>query len=141
MTTTRAARPALDVLALPGLRAFVRWRHARLTLQLPLLAVALLAVYDGLSGPQLAGLNVATVSVWVHYRGLLVLGLALLGNLFCAACPLMLTRGPSRWLRRRLPQLRWPRGLRNKYLVLGLTVVFLLSYEGFNLWASPWLTA
>ncbi|GGR28192.1 4Fe-4S ferredoxin [Deinococcus ruber] len=130
-----------DVLALPGLRALVRWRYARLLLQLPLLALALLAVYDGFSGSQLAGLNVATVSVWVQYRGLLALSLLLVGNVFCAACPLLLTRGPSRVLKRLLPQRTWPRFLRNKYLTLALTLLFLYSYEAFALWASPWLTA
>ncbi|WP_102124864.1 4Fe-4S binding protein [Deinococcus planocerae] len=133
--------PRLDLLRLPGLGRFARWRYARLTLQLPLLALALLAVFDGLIGRQVAPQNLATVSVWLHYRGLLVLALLVLGNLFCAACPLMLTRGPSRLLGRFLPRLSWPRALRNKFLVLGLTVAFLFAYELFDLWASPWLTA
>lgn len=139
--TTRRRVPGPDLLRLPGLGRFVRWRYARLTLQLPLLALALLAVFDGLTGRQVAPQNLATVSVWLHYRGLVVLALLVLGNLFCAACPLMLTRGPSRWLRRLTPRLTWPRALRNKYPVLGLTVAFLFAYEAFDLWASPWLTA
>jgi polyferredoxin len=132
---------AFDLLRLPGIRTLVNWRYARLILQIPLLLLALLSVYDGLTGSPLAGLNVATVSVWVHYRGVTALVLALFGNLFCAGCPLLLTRGPSRWLRRALPQLSWPRFLRNKYLTLGLTVAFLFCYEAFALWSSPWLTA
>ena len=141
MTTKRASRRSVDLLALPLIGPLVRGRYGRLLLQIPLLLLALLAIYDGLSGSSLAGLNVATVSVWVHSRGLTVLALALVGNLFCAACPLMLTRGPSRLLRRVLPQFAWPRFLRNKYLTLGLTVAFLYSYEAFALWSSPWLTA
>ncbi len=131
-----------DLLSLPGLRRFIRWRYARLAFQLPLLILAVFAIVDGFTGRDVAPRNVATVSVWLHYRGLVVVALALVGNAFCAACPLMLTRGATRWLERRLPfKLRWPDGLRNKYLVIFLLLAIFFSYEVFNLWASPWLTA
>lgn len=131
-----------DLLSLPGLRRFARWRYARLALQLPLLLLALFVVVDGLTGRQVAPRNVATTAVWLHYRGLLVLGLAVVGNAFCAACPLMLTRGLSRRLERLLPRkLAWPRALRSKWLVIALLLAFFLAYEVFDLWASPWLTA
>ncbi len=131
-----------DVLSLPGLRRFARWRYARFALQLPLLILALFVIVDGLTGRQVAPRNVATTAVWLHYRGLLVLGIAVIGNAFCAACPLMLTRGLSRRLERLLPRkLAWPRGLRNKWLVIAVLLAFFLSYEIFDLWASPWLTA
>ncbi|NJK43284.1 MAG: 4Fe-4S ferredoxin [Pleurocapsa sp. SU_196_0] len=137
---TRAA-PRFDLLRLPGLRGFLRWRYARFALQVPLFLVALLAVYDGFTGRQIAPVNTATVSVWVHYRGLVALAIAVAGNLFCAACPLMLTRGPTRFLKRFVPEFQFPRVLRNKYTVLAMTAFFLFSYEHFDLWASPWLTA
>ncbi|MBB5234311.1 4Fe-4S binding protein [Deinococcus budaensis] len=130
-----------DLLRLPGVERFMRLRYARLAFQLPLLLLALLAVYDGLTGRQVAPQNLATVSVLLHYRGLLVLALLAVGNVFCAACPLMLTRGATRTLRRFTPHWPWPRALRNKFLVLGLTAGFLFAYEYFDLWASPWLTA
>lgn len=131
-----------DLFRLPGVRSFVRWRYARLVFQLPLLLLAIFVIVDGLTGRQLAPRNVATASVWLHYRGLVVIALALVGNAFCAACPLMLTRGLSRRLERILPaKLRWPQAFKNKYLVLGLLVLFFFSYETFDLWASPWLTA
>ena len=44
-------------------------------------------------------------------------------------------------LKRFLPQFEFPKILRNKYGVLALTILFLFSYEYFDLWASPWLTA
>lgn len=135
------ASSRFDLLHVPLLGAFLRWRYSRFALQLPLLLIAALCVYDGLTGRQLAPRNTATVAVWVHYRGLVALALALAGNLFCAACPLMLTRGQTKFLKRFLPQLELPRFLRNKYGVLGLTLLFLFSYEYFDLWASPWLTA
>lgn len=131
-----------DLFRLPGLRRFVRWKYARLVFQLPLLLLAVFAVVDGFTGRQLAPRNIATTSVWLHYRGLVVIALALIGNAFCAACPLMLTRGLTRRLERLLPaKAAWPSGLKNKYLVTVLLVAFFFSYEYFDLWASPWLTA
>jgi polyferredoxin len=130
-----------DVLRLPLIGSFLRWRYSRLILQLPLLLVAFLCVYDGFTGRQNATVNVAGVSIWLYYRGLVAVALAIFGNLFCAACPLMLTRGPSKFLSRFLPKFEWPRILRNKYLVLGLTVAYLFAYEFFDLWQWPYLTA
>jgi Fe-S-cluster-containing hydrogenase component 2 len=58
---------------------------------------------------------------------------------FCLACPFQLPRQLGRWL---WPaRLRWPRALRNKWLAIGLIVVFFWSYEAFSLWNSPWWTA
>ncbi len=131
-----------DLFSILGLRRFIRWKYARFIFQLPLLILALMVIIDGFTGRQLAPRNVATTSVWLHYRGLVVLALALVGNAFCAACPLMLTRGASRRLERFLPsKLAWPSFLKNKYLVLIITFFYLFSYEYFDLWASPWLTA
>ncbi len=73
--------PSFDLLRVPGLGRLLRWRWGRLVFQLPLLALAALVVYDGLTGPPLASQNIATVSVWVHYRGLVMLALLLAGNL------------------------------------------------------------
>lgn len=152
-TPTRATAPAgrwpdqprgFDLMGRLGLRRFFRWKYARLVFQLPLLILVAIMLIDGFTGRQLAPRNMATTATWLHWRGLVVLALALVGNAFCAACPLMLTRGTSRWLRTNLPerlQFRWPRALHNKYTVTVLMVLFFFSYELFDLWASPWLTA
>jgi polyferredoxin len=140
---TPPARPlGPDLLRVLGLRRFVRWRYARLVLQVPLLLLALFLVVDGFTGRQLAPRNLATTTVWLHYRGLVVVALLVVGNLFCAACPLMLTRGPARFLKGLLrSDVRWPRAWRSKWLVVGLLLAFFFAYEAFDLWASPWLTA
>ena len=84
-------------------------------------------------------MNLAGVLPWIHWRGLLILGLLVAGNVFCMACPFML---PRTLARRWLPQGRsWPRWLRNKWLAVVLLVVFLWAYEAFALWDSPWWTA
>jgi len=133
---------AADLLTWPLLGPFLRWRHARRTLQTILLIASGFIVFDGLFGPQQAPKNLATVTAWVHYRGLVVLALLLVGNLFCLACPFMLPREAGRWLGQHLG---WQRvvtkGMRNKWLTVILLVLFFMAYELFSLWASPWWTA
>ncbi|MGL4611754.1 MAG: 4Fe-4S binding protein [Trueperaceae bacterium] len=131
-----------DLFRLPLLRAFIRWKYARFVFQLPLLALALFVIVDGFTGYQLSPRNVATTSVWLHYRGFVAIALAIFGNAFCAACPLILTRGATKRLERLLPnKLTFPKFLRNKYFVTALLLFYFFSYEYFNLWSSPWLTA
>lgn len=128
-----------DLLQAPLLGRFLRWRWSRLPGQATLFAIALVAIYDGFTGPSVASQNIATVSVWVHYRGLLILALLLLGNLFCFACPFTIPRTLARRLSISGP--RWPAALRNKWVsIAGLVIIFWL-YEWLDLWASPWLTA
>jgi ferredoxin len=128
-----------DLFNLPGIGRFLRWRHARTALQIPLLGGAALMIFDGLAGPQLAPKNLATVLTWVHYRGLVVLALAFAGNLFCLACPFMLVRNLMR--RFHTPARLWPRSLRTKWLAAGLLGLMLFAYELFDLWAQPAWTA
>lgn len=128
-----------DVLRLPLIGRLLKMRYGRLLLQLPLLVIALLLIYDGFTGPQRAAENLATVVPWVHYRGLVVLALLLAGNLFCMGCPFTLPRTLAKRLS--LIPRRFPRVLRNKWLAIaGLFGIFFL-YEWFDLWASPALTA
>lgn len=129
----------LDVLKITVAGRLLTWRWGRLLLQLLLLAVAGLIIYDGFTGPQVAPENIATVAAWLHYRGLVVLALLFFGNLFCMSCPFMWPRTLARKLAGR--GRRWPRALRNKWLAIGAFVLFLFAYEWFDLWASPLLTA
>ena len=77
--------------------------------------------------------NIATTSVWLHYRGLVVLALAFFGNAFCAACPLMLTRGISKRIDKLVNhKFRFPKALKNKYLVIVLMLLYFFSYEFFD---------
>ncbi|MGH2543520.1 MAG: 4Fe-4S binding protein, partial [Ardenticatenaceae bacterium] len=131
-----------DLLDLPLLGRFLRWRHARPTLQAMVLGLTALLLFDGFLGPQMAYKNVATVGVWVHYRGLLMLSLLVLGNLFCMACPFMLPRKVAKRLQEGLHLGRgWPTWLPQKAVAILLLVLFFWVYEAWNLWASPWLTA
>jgi cytochrome c oxidase assembly factor CtaG len=133
------APATFDVLKLPVVGSFLRWRHARLSVQIPLLLGAGFIIYDGFRGPPIGAMNLAGVLPWVHWRGLIVLGMLVAGNVFCMACPFMV---PRTLARRWLPRGRsWPKWLRNKWLAVFLLVVFLWAYEAFALWDSPWWTA
>lgn len=130
---------AFDLLDIPILGRFLRWRHSRVVLQIPLLILSVAMVLHGLFGPDLAQKNLATTLTWVHFRGLLVFVLLFAGNFFCLACPLVLVRDAARRLIH--PRFSWPRSLRNKWLPAGLFVLLLFSYERFSLWSSAWWTA
>jgi cytochrome c oxidase assembly factor CtaG/ferredoxin len=130
---------SFDLLRVPLLGRFLKWRHARLSLQLPLLLLAGLVIFDGLCGPQAGALNLAGVLPWIHWRGLLVLGLFAGGNVFCMGCPFLL---PRTLARRWLPAgWSWPRRLRSKWLAVLLLVTFLWAYEALALWDRPAWTA
>lgn len=128
-----------DLLKVPWLGRFLRWRHARATLQWPLFAVAMVMVLHGLFGPELAPKNLSTLLAWVHYRGVLMVALMAAGNLFCLGCPFVLVRDLGRRLIR--PTRNWPRRLRNKWLAVGLLVGVFFVYEAFDLWGSPFWTS
>jgi cytochrome c oxidase assembly factor CtaG len=128
-----------DVLRLPLLGRFLRWRHARLCLQLAMLLLAALVIYDGFRGPQVGAMNLAGVLPWVHWRALVVLGLLIAGNVFCMGCPFLLPRTIARrWLPARW---NWPRRLRSKWVAVLLLVVFFWAYEALSLWDRPKWTA
>ena len=132
-------KPRIDVLHWRGIGRFLRWRHGRLFGQLLLLFVAIIVVYDGLTGPPFAPENLATNTVWLQYRGFVMLALLLVGNLFCMNCPFTIPRSLARkWSG---TGRRWPRTLRNKWVALAVLFVYLFLYEWLDLWASPWLTA
>jgi polyferredoxin len=135
----RASPREMDLLRVPALGRFLRWRHARTLLQATLLVAAVVILLDGLFGPELAPRNLAGVIPWVHWRGFVVLALLVAGNLFCMACPFML---PRRLAKRFLPADReLPPLLRSKGFAVALLIAFFWSYEAFALWESPWLTA
>ena len=128
-----------DLTLTPVLGRFLRWSYARHALQLPLAVLAAIVIYDGLCGPQLAPMNLAGVLPWVHWRGLVILGLFAAGNISCMACPFTLPRAlVHRWLPRGR---EWPRWLRTKWLAVFFFVMFLWTYEAFSLWDRPFWTA
>lgn len=128
-----------DLLRLPFLGPVLKSLTTRRVVQFVLLLLAAAVVADGFLGPQIGSLNLAGVLPWVHWRGLTVIALVLLGNVFCYACPFTFLRDAGRKI---LPANRnWPRALRSKWIAVLLLAIYLWAYEAFSLWNSPWLTA
>jgi len=128
----------MDLLNRGPFRTLARLQTRR-ALQISVLAIAIVIVAHGLVGPQTAPRNLATVVTWVFYRGLLVVSLLALGNLFCAVCPMMLMRDLARCVV--VPRRQWPRALRNKWTAVALLAAGLFAYEQFDLWSLPFVTA
>ena len=129
----------MDLLRLPILGSMLRWRHIRVSLQIVMLVIAASIVVHGLFGPQIGPRNLATVLTSIHWRGLLVIGLLVAGNVFCTACPMILARDAARRIAE--PRFSWPRRLRRKWIGIGLLILVLFSYELFDLWELPAATA
>jgi len=134
-----AAALPFDLLRVPVLGGIVGSRYFRRTLQIMTLILAAAIVLDGLLGPKLSPMNLAGVLPWTHWRALTVIGLLVVGNLFCMACPFVFVRDLGRKL---LPGgMRWPRALSSKWLAVSLIVLYLWAYEAFDLWDKPGITA
>ena len=132
-------RGNVDLLKLPFLGAVLRWRHLRPTAQAAMFLLAFAMIVDGLLGPQMSPMNLAGVLPWTHWRGLTVIALLAVGNLFCMACPFMLPRAVGRRLG--LARWSWPRALRSKWPAVALLLAFFWAYEVLGLWDSPRWTA
>ena len=131
--------PRWDLLRLPFAGAMLRQRYTRRIAQFVMLMVAATVVWDGFFGPQVSALNLAGVTPWIHWRGLLMIGLLAAGNVFCMACPFMIPRELGKRL---FPaKHRWPYFLRSKWLAAVLLVAYLIAYEAFSLWDRPSWTA
>ncbi len=137
-----SAKPALprwDLLRLPFVGTLLRHRFARRMAQFVMLVIAATVVWDGFFGPQVSSVNLAGVTPWIHWRGLLMIGLLAAGNVFCMVCPFML---PRELAKRMFPaKHRWPHFLRSKWLAAALLVAYLIAYEAFSLWDRPSWTA
>jgi polyferredoxin len=129
----------VDTLATLRIGGIFRSKFGRFIPQLSIAMVAFLIIYDGLTGPQLAPRNSATIISWVIFRGLIILTLIFAGNFFCMACPFALTRTIARKLS--IAGNRWPQVLRNKWISIGTLFLIFWLYEWLDLWESPWLTA
>ncbi|MDX2169895.1 MAG: cytochrome c oxidase assembly protein [Deltaproteobacteria bacterium] len=129
----------LDLLHLPYIAPLLRSLAFRRAIQALMLLLAAAVVLDGFLGPRMSPMNLAGVLPWTYWRGLVVVALLAVGNLFCFACPFMLPRE----LAKRVIGARraWPRWLRGKWLAVALLLAYLASYELFDLWDRPAATA
>ncbi len=136
---TGVAAGPFDLLRVAGLGRLLRSGRSRRVAQAAMLLVAGAVVLDGLLGPTMSPMNLAGVLPWTYWRGVVIVALLMVGNVFCMVCPFMLPRE----LGKRLLGARrvWPRRLRSKWLALALLLVYLWAYEAFDLWDAPAATA
>jgi ferredoxin len=110
-----------------------------MALQVSLLLFSIILIAVGIWGPQFAPKNIATLFIWVHYRGFLVLALLIWGNIFCMSCPFIFARDCLRIFIK--PKFLWPKKLQNKWTAMFLFCAVLFYYEYMSLWSSPYKTA
>jgi cytochrome c oxidase assembly factor CtaG len=139
IVATQQQLATFDFLRLPIVGSLLKLAATRRVVQVVALVAAAAIIVDGFYGAKVAPMNLAGVVPWIHWRGFVVFGLLVIGNIFCYGCPFMLPRTIAR---RWLPAGRkWPTWLRTKSLAVVLLAIFLWGYEAFSLWNSPWLTA
>ena len=128
-----------DLLHLPLIGGFLRWRYGRMVLQSVAFATAVLVIADGFLGHPMGAMNLAGVLPWTYVRAFGVIALLVLGNIFCLSCPFMLPRELGRRLG--LARFKWPPWLRSKWISIVLIILFFWSYEAFAIWDHPQRTA
>ena len=129
----------LDLLRLPVIGNLLRARYGRMALQSIAFIAAVMVIADGFKGHPMGAMNLAGVLPWTFVRAFGVVGLLVMGNVFCMSCPFMLPRELGHRLG--LAKLRWPRWLRSKWLAIVLMIIFFWSYEAFAIWDHPRRTA
>src|SRR3984957_2757146 len=130
----------LDLLQLPLIGYVLRARYGRMALQSVAFVAAVLVIADGFLGQQsMSAMNLAGVLPWTYVRAFGVIGLLVLGNIFCLSCPFMLPREIGHRLG--LARFKWPRWLRSKSIAIALMILFFWSYEAFAIWDHPGRTA
>ena len=129
----------LDLLQLPLIGYVLRARYGRMALQSVAFVAAVLVIADGFLGRPMSAMNLAGVLPWTYVRAFGVVGLLVLGNIFCLSCPFMLPREFGHRLG--LARFKWPRWLRSKWIAIALMILFFWSYEAFAIWDHPQRTA
>ena len=124
---SRSTPPIVDALRWPVIGQVLRSRWTRRCVQFAVLLVVIAVIVDGLFGTQVGAMNLAGVAPWIHWRGLIILGMLVAGNVFCYGCPFVLPRTVARRLFGNRAGWQWPRALRSKWPAIVLLAIFLLG--------------
>jgi polyferredoxin len=118
----------MDLLRLPGIGAFGRWRWLQPVLEVPMLVVFILVIIVGIWGTQEPSQNLATMLIWVYWWSLVIFSFVFVGRIWCMVCPL---GAAGEWTNRRVGSLnkRWPHWLRN----LWMAHIFFIVLTGVDL--------
>ncbi len=118
----------MDILRLPGIGSFLRWRWLQPLLEVPMLVVFILVIIVGIWGTQEPSQNLATMLIWVYWWSLIIFSFIFVGRIWCMICPL---GAAGEWTNRKVGSLnkRWPRALRN----LWMAHIFFIVLTGVDL--------
>ncbi|MDE3199399.1 MAG: cytochrome c oxidase assembly protein, partial [Acidobacteriota bacterium] len=138
-SATQFTQKSFDLLRVPVAGTLLRSRFGRLALQVVAFVALAGVVWDGLRGTPLSSMNLSGAVAWNFIRPVCLVGVLLVGNFFCMACPFTVPRELARFLG--LARFQWPRWLRGKWPAIALMGIFFWAYEQFALWDSPRATA
>jgi polyferredoxin len=118
----------MDIYRLPGIGSMLRWRWLQPVIEVPMLAVFVLAIIVGIWGTQEPSQNLATMLIWVYWWSLIIFSFIFVGRIWCMICPL---GAAGEWTNRRVGTLgwSWPRALRN----LWIAHIFFIVLTGVDL--------
>jgi polyferredoxin len=118
----------MDLLRLPSIGRFLRWRWLQPILEVPMLAIFVLAIIVGIWGTQEPSQNLATMLIWVYWWSLVIFSFIFVGRIWCLICPL---GAAGEWINRRVGTLakRWPKAFRN----LWIAHIFFITLTGIDL--------
>ena len=122
----------LDLTAVPGVRAVLKWAPLTFTLRAVTAASFILVIAAGLFGDQNPAMNIAPLLTWTVWWAGLIFIILFLGKAWCTICP---WDALATWVERLKfwgprtggagLELKWPSGMRNIWpavlLFLGLT--------------------
>ncbi|MFQ6094090.1 MAG: 4Fe-4S binding protein, partial [bacterium] len=80
-------RSRFDILRIRFINRLVKMRPFQFYLRLPLVLMCLVLIPAGLFGNQYAGMNSATIVIWVIWWTAIVFAITLLGKVWCTVCP------------------------------------------------------
>ncbi len=99
---------SLNLLEIPWLNRFIRWRYFQTVFQVPLLFLLILIIFAGLYDAPDGSKNFATILTWTVWWAGIIFTFVLLGRVWCFMCPVGgLADWTGKWAqpRRLLPKL------------------------------------
>ena len=148
---TRASRgqqeyPKFDILKMGLIKSVVKKPYFKFLFQFPMFLLFLFIIYAGIFGHGI--INIAPILTWTIWWAGLVFLILFFGKAWCFVCPwdfvATLFQHGKPFGVSKAPftlGLKWPRGLKNIYLAIGLFIVLTWFELGFKVTASPRITA
>lgn len=129
----------LNLLDIPWVSRFVRWKGFLPALQIPVLALMFLIMLLGFFDIQDGGKNLATKLTWIVWWPGIIFTFILVGRLWCVMCPFGAINEWTAKLAK--PQKMFPKALRGLWLATLFFVLLTWADEQLGIIRSPLMTA